>query len=202
MGLSEAPKGGPVELRLEVDPGVYEKIGKLAEKLNTNVANIVLQVLSVLADYSNDIVGLGELLAVSGDKRAVSTLEELIYYGVESWRSIVNPLLGYLGAVGCYELESIDFEPLEPLLEVEMVALEGCRYKVDRFTLTWSPKGVSLEAYYYLERGVRPSPKASIAYEWSFLPDENAIVVSITAPSIAQIPQLEAIDRELGKLGV
>jgi hypothetical protein len=200
--LSEAPKGGSVELRLEVDPGVYEKIGKLAEKLNTNVTNIVLHVLSILADYSNDIVGLGELLAVSGDKRAESTFEELIYYGVESWRSIVNPLLGYLGAVGCYELESIDFEPLEPLLEVEMVALEGCRYKVDRFTLTWSPKGVSLEAYYYLERGVRPSPKASIAYEWSFLPDENAIVVSITAPSIAQVPQLEAIDRELGKLGV
>ena len=200
--MSEAPKGGPVELRLEVDPGVYEKIGKLAEKLNTNVANIVLQVLSILADYSSDIAGLGELLAVSSDKRAESTFEELIYYGVESWRSIVNPLLGYLGAVGCYELESIDFEPLEPLLEVEMVALEGCRYKVDRFTLTWSPKGVSLEAYYYLERGVRPSPKASIAYEWSFLPDENAIVVSITAPSIAKIPQLEAIDRELGKLGV
>jgi hypothetical protein len=200
--LSEAPKGGYVELRLEVDPGVYEKIEKLAEKLNTNVTNIVLHVLSILADYSNDIVGLGELLAVSGDKKAESTFEELIYYGVESWRSIVNPLLGYLGAVGCYELESIDFEPLEPLLEVEMVALEGCRYKVDRLTLTWSPKGVSLEAYYYLERGVRPSPKASIAYEWSFLPDENAIVVSITAPSIAQIPQLEAIDRELGKLGV
>ena len=200
--MSEAPKGGSVELRLEVDPGVYEKIGKLAEKLNTNVTNIVLQVLSILADYSSDIAGLGELLAVSGDKKAESTFEELIYYGVESWRSIVNPLLGYLGAVGCYELESIDFEPLEPLLEVEMVALEGCRYKVDRLTLTWSPKGVSLEAYYYLERGVRPSPKASIAYEWSFLPDENAIVVSITAPSIAQIPQLEAIDRELGKLGV
>ncbi len=199
----ESPsKEGLVELKLEVDPKVYGKVEKLAGRLNTTVTNFIILALDVLADYSNDIADLGGALAVGEDKRAVSTLEELIYYGVESWRSIINPILDHLKARGCYELESLDFDPLEPFMEVEMVALEGCKYKVDRFTLTWSFKGVSLEAYYYLEQRTQPSPRAQLAYEWSYLPDDNAVVISITAPSILQVPPLDVIDKEIEKLGV
>lgn len=184
-------------MKLNVNSRVYEAIEKLARRLNTNVEGLALALLDIVAEYSNDIAGLGRELAVSDDKRAVSTLEELIYYGIESWRNIINNLLGIIKARGCYELESLDFEPLEPLVEVEMVALEGCRYEADKLSLTWSPKGVVLEAYYYLEPGVKLEPHTTLAYEWSYLPDEHAIVVSITASSIEQIPTLDSIEKEI-----
>jgi hypothetical protein len=200
--LGEAPGKGFVELRLNVDPKIYEAVSKLAQSLNTTVSDVTLALLDILAEYSNDIAGLGRDLAVSDDKRAVSTLEELVYYGIESWRNIVNTLLDIVKARGCYELESLDFEPLEPLIEVEMVALEGCRYKADKLSLAWSPKGVILEVYYYLEPGVKPGLHITLAYEWSYLPDEHAVVISVTASSIAQIPPLEDIEREAEKLKI
>lgn len=191
-----------MELRLNVDPKIYEAVSKLAQSLNTTVSDVTLALLDILAEYSNDIAGLGKDLAVSDDKRAVSTLEELVYYGIESWRNIVNTLLDIIKAKGCYELESLDFEPLEPLIEVEMVALESCRYKADKLSLAWSPKGVILEVYYYLEPGVKPGLHITLAYEWSYLPDEHAVVISVTASSIAQIPPLEDIEREAEKLKI
>jgi hypothetical protein len=200
--LGEAPGKDFVELRLNVDPKIYEAVSKLAQSLNTTVSDVTLALLDILAEYSNDIAGLGKDLAVSDDKRAVSTLEELVYYGIESWRNIVNTLLDIIKAKGCYELESLDFEPLEPLIEVEMVALESCRYKADKLSLAWSPKGVILEVYYYLEPGVKPGLHITLAYEWSYLPDEHAVVISVTASSIAQIPPLEDIEREAEKLKI
>ncbi len=200
--MERVSRGGVVELRLEVDSKVYEEVDKLAKGLGSSVANLIIAVLDVLADYSNDIVSLGRELAISEDKRVISALEELVYYGVESWRNIVNPLLDYLKARGCYELESLDFEPLEPLIEIEMIALEGCKYKVDKLILTWSAKGISLEAYYYLEDGIKPSPSTTLTYEWSYIPDENAIVISIIASTITQVPPLDSIEKELEKLGV
>jgi hypothetical protein len=110
--------------------------------------------------------------------------------------------LDIVKARGCYELESLDFEPLEPLIEVEMVALESCRYKADKLSLAWSPKGVILEVYYYLEPGVKPGLHITLAYEWSYLPDEHAVVISVTALSIAQIPPLEDIEKEAEKLKI
>jgi len=191
-----------VELRVVVDRRVYERILRLSEAFKTKPEDFTAALLDVLSDYSDDIVSLGRDLAVSDDKRALSTLEELVFYGVESWRSIVNVILELLGARGCYELESIDFEPLEPLIEIEVVALEGCKFKADRVTISWSPRGVVLEAFYYLESRPRPEPKVKLAYEWSYLPDEHAVVVSVTGTSIAEMPRLQALDAEVEKLGL
>jgi len=191
-----------VELRVVVDRRVYERISRLSEAFKTKPEDFTATLLDVLSDYSDDIASLGRDLAVSDDKRALSTLEELVFYGVESWRSIVNTILEFLEARGCYELESLDFEPLEPLVEIEVVALEGCKFKADRVTISWSPRGVVLEAFYYLESRPRPEPKVKLAYEWSYLPDEHAVVVSVTGASIAEMPRLQALDAEVEKLGL
>jgi len=191
-----------VELKVVVDKKVYEKISKLSEAFKTKPEDFTAALLDVLSDYSGDIASLGKDLAVSDDKRALSTLEELVFYGVESWRRIVNTILELLGAKGCYELESIDFEPLEPLIEVEFVALEGCKFKADRVVVSWSPKGVVLEAFYYLESRPRPEPKVKLAFEWSYLPDEHAILLSVARTSIAEIPRLQVLDAEVEKLGL
>lgn len=191
-----------VELKISISKSVYDKISGLAEALKTKPEDLVKTMLEVLADYTSEVSRLGASLAVSDEKRATSTFEELLYYGVESWRSLVEVLLDILGAKGCYELESIDFEPLEPLLEIEMVALEGCKFKADRLVVSWSTKGVMVEVFYYLESRPKPAPQVSLAYEWSYLPDEHAVVVSVTGSSIAEIPRIEVIDREAEKLGL
>ncbi|MEM1774505.1 MAG: hypothetical protein QXO93_05320 [Acidilobaceae archaeon] len=191
-----------IEVKIRLSRDVYERLEGLAKSISVSVDVLVSNLVDVLSSYSSDISSLTRDLRVSKEKLPVSIFEELVFYGVEAWRSIANSILEAIGARGSFELESIDFEPLEPLLELEFVAFEGSEFKADRLVVAWSTRGVSLEVYYYLEDKPKPAPRISIAYEWSYLPDEHAVVVSIVSDSIAKIPSLAEIDKEASKLGI
>ncbi|MEM4901816.1 MAG: hypothetical protein QXL53_07385, partial [Acidilobaceae archaeon] len=137
-----------IEVKIRLSRDVYERLEGLAKSISVSVDVLVSNLVDVLSSYSSDISSLTRDLRVSKEKLPVSIFEELVFYGVEAWRSIANSILEAIGARGSFELESIDFEPLEPLLELEFVAFEGSEFKADRLVVAWSTRGVSLEVYY------------------------------------------------------
>ena len=134
----------------------------------------------------------------------MSLFEEVIYYGVEAWRGLVSRVLTRLKARGRYELEMLDFDPEGPSIELELVALEGSDLKADKIRLFWTMRGVTLEAYYYLEEGQEPpkGAKELKGVEWAYLPDEHAVVLTFQAQSLSGLPPIHAIDRMAEALGV
>ncbi len=193
---------GEVKIEVKISEEAYSRLSQLSGKLGVSVDSLASSTLDVIASYSQDIAVLGSKLAVPQDKRVYSVFEELIYYGILGWREVVDKILEHLEAVGSFELESMEFEPLGPLIEVEMVALEASKLKADALRIAWSPQGVTLEVYYYLEAEVKPAPRGELKYEWSYLPDEHAVVINVTANSIAELPKLKIVDGEAGKLGI
>lgn len=193
---------GEVKIEVKVSEEAYSRLSQLAGELGVSVDSLASSALDVIASYSQDIASLGFKLAVSRDKKVFSVFEELIYYGVLGWREVVNKILEHLNAVGLFELEDMEFDPLGPLIEIEMVALEASTLKADSLRIAWSQKGAAMEVYYYLEDKVKPAPREELKYEWSYLPDEHAIVVSVVASSITELPTLGSIESEVAKLGV
>ncbi|MDM7274865.1 MAG: hypothetical protein P3X22_001910 [Thermoprotei archaeon] len=193
---------GEVKIEVKVSEDAYSRLSQLAGKLGVSVDSLASSALDVIASYSQDISVLGFKLAVPQDKIVFSVFEELIYYGVLGWREVVNKILEHLDAVGLFELEDMEFDPLGPLIEIEMVALEASTLKADSLRVAWSPQGVAMEVYYYLEGKAKPAPRGEVKYEWSYLPDENAVVISVTAGSIAELPTLRNVESEAAKLGI
>ncbi|BAA79126.2 hypothetical protein APE_0214.1 [Aeropyrum pernix K1] len=184
-------------LKVELEGEAAEKISRLAERLGVEPARLLGTLADVTSTYWREIAEWAENLRVRRHNKHVSVFEELYYYGVSLWRDIVAPLLERLNAKGRFELEGIDFDPDEGLLEVEMIALEGSDLKADRLVVTWSPKGVHMEVYYYLEEDEEPPrPSRQLDFEWSYLPDEHAIVISHSAETLSGLPPIYRVDRE------
>jgi HAMP domain-containing protein len=192
--LEEA--GGRVKLEVTLDAETLTELGELAQKLGVPVEELAAIVLDVVSDYRGFIGEWAERLRVRREHRAVSVFEELVYYGVEAWRGVVEPVLRRLRASGRYELEMLEFDPDAPAIEMEFYALEGSDLQADRIRLYWTPQGVTLEAYYYLEEGIEPPIASKEEAEWDYLPDEHAIVITVTAPSIDRLPPIHAVDRK------
>lgn len=182
-------------LEVKVDEETLAELRELAERLGVPLEELAAVVLDVVADYRGLIGEWADRLRVRRENKAVSVFEELVYYGVEAWRGIVEPVLRRLRASGRFELEMLEFDPDAPAIEMEFYALEGSDLQADRIRLYWTPQGVTLEAYYYLEEGIEPPHAPRSEVEWDYLPDEHAIVITVTAPSIAKLPPIHAIDR-------
>jgi len=172
-----------------------EALRELAGRLGVSVEELASIVLDVVADYKGLIEEWADKLRVKRENKPASIFEELVYYGVEAWRGLVEPVLRRLKASGRFELEMIEFDPDTPAIEMEFYALEGSDLMADRLRIYWTPQGATMEVYYYLEEGVEPpiAPKGEV--EWDYLPDEHAIVITVTAPSISKLPPIHAIDR-------
>ncbi|BAN89633.1 hypothetical protein [Aeropyrum camini] len=183
--------------KIDLDEDAAERLGRLAEKLGVEIDELLSTVADVTSSYWSDIAEWSGVLRVRRRNKHVSVFEELYYYGISLWRDLVSPVLERLNAKGRFELEGIDFDPEEGQLEVEMVALEGSDLKADRLVVIWSPKGVYMEAYYYLdEEEEPPRPSRQLDFEWSYLPDEHAIVISHSAETLSGLPPVFRVDRE------
>ncbi|GAB6147463.1 hypothetical protein [Stetteria hydrogenophila] len=149
-----------------------------------------------MASYKGIILELADKLRVKKEHLPDSVFEELVYYGVEAWRGILEPVLWRLRAVGRFELETLELDPDAPSIEVELVALEGSDLLADRVRLNWSTKGVVMEVYYYLEEGVEPPRGLRVrGGDWAYLPDEHAILVTFQGKKLSDLPPIHAVDR-------
>lgn len=185
------------EVRLEttLDANVYDEIRELAEGLGVTPEELTSKLLEILSSYKGIIVELASKLRVRREHKADSVFEELVYYGVEAWRGILEPTLRLLRASGRFELEMLEFDPAGPAFEMEFVALEGSDLKADRVRLYWTMEGVTMEVYYYLEEGEEPPQGPKTELEWDYLPDEHAVVATFRARSITELPPIHAVDR-------
>lgn len=181
------------EIRARVSERTAQKLEELAKALGSSKEELASVVLDVLAEYARDIEEVGKEIRVSDEKRLQSTMEELVFYGVEAYR-LVRVILKEMGAEGCYELEELSLEPAGSLLEVELVALERCPHKADRLSIAWSPAGARIEALYYTERPERPG---EVEAEWFYLPDEGALVIAMIGD---KLPRLKEVDEMFDKL--
>ncbi len=186
---------GEARVCARLEEGDIKALEELAERLGVSVEELASIILDVVADYRGLIAEWADKLRVKKHNKPVSIFEELVYYGVEAWRGLVEPVLRRLHASGRFELEMIEFDPDTPAIEMEFYALEGSDLMADRLRIYWTPQGVTMEVYYYLEEGIEPpiAPKREV--EWDYLPDEHAIVLTFTAPSIDKLPPVHAVDR-------
>lgn len=199
----EEPGGSEtVTLSLSVGRREYEKISRLAEKLKTSPERVLAYLADVLSDYGDRLESLASELRVREEARAESVFEEVVFYGVVMWESLLREVLSHLGAVGCYELNDLDFDPLTPYLEVELVALELCELKADVVVVKWSSSDVVAEAYYYLEDEPKPDKPVALRFDWLYEPDEHAVVLRASARSLALLPKIRELDEEASKLGI
>jgi hypothetical protein len=190
------PKEREFEVRLRLPEEVAEKLQRLADELGADLETVAYNVLDVLASYSGEVAAWARVLRVKKHNKPVSIFEELIYYGVEAWRGIVAKILDTLKAKGRFELEELDFDPDEPSFEIELVALEGSDLKADRLRIYWTLSGVTMEAYYYLEEGEEPpAPKKESPFDWTYLPDEHAVVITVTGERLRDLPPVHEVDR-------
>ncbi|MEB3852111.1 MAG: hypothetical protein LRS49_06005 [Desulfurococcales archaeon] len=189
-----AEESTSVEVRL--DPKTARGLEELAERLGVSAEELAAIVLDVVADYRGLIGEWADRLRVRREHKAVGVFEELVYYGVEAWRGIVEPVLRRLRASGRFELEMLEFDPDTPAIEMELYALEGSDLRADRLRIYWTPEGVTMEVYYYLEEGVEPPHLPGGGEGWDYLPDEHAIVATVTASRVSELPPIHAIDRK------
>ncbi|MEM1873034.1 MAG: hypothetical protein QXS85_04845 [Acidilobaceae archaeon] len=199
--MSEAREEAVV-LSVEIKRSALEKLSKLAERLSTSPERLLSTLADVLSDYSDRLPALGSKLKVADSVRAESVVEELVFYGLVAWEELSEKILGALGASGCYELNDLEFEPLEPYLELEFVALERCELRADVVVVKWAPGESVVEAHYYLEDRPAPQKPVETAYEWHYEPDEHAVVMRASAKSFGALPSIARLDEEAGKLGV
>ncbi len=188
------------EIKINVPKDVYEDINELAQQLGSNFQEVLVKILDIVSSYKNLIVELSRVLRVKKEHKVDSVFEELIYYGVEAWRGVLEPLLRSLKAWGRFELEMLEFDPVLPAIELELVALEGSDLLADAVRIYWTMKGVTMEVKYYLEEGIEPPRGVKVDLNWNYLPDEHAIVVTIQAPSITKLPPIYVIDKKVEPL--
>ncbi|MCE4611311.1 MAG: hypothetical protein F7B17_05005 [Desulfurococcales archaeon] len=189
-------EGRRIEVKAFIEAEKASKLSKLAEELGTDLNTITYNLLDVLATYAGEVTAWARVLRVKKHNKPISIFEELIYYGVEAWRGIVARVLERLNAKGRYELEELEFDPDEPSIEMELVALEGSDLKADRLRIYWSMKGVVLEAYYYLEEGEEPPhPEKESPFKWDYLPDEHAVVITVSGEQLRDLPPVHVLDK-------
>lgn len=190
-----------MELVIELDEKTLNKLIRMAEALKSSVDELVVASLSSMAEYNSELAKWGLDLKVRKEHRVGSLFDEVYFYAVEAWRGLVSRILDKLKARGRFELEMLEFNPDEPGIVVELAALEGSDLLADRVRIDWSLDGVLLEAYYYLEEGSEPPlARHGEGYDWAYLPDERAVVVSIKAKSLRDLPPIHVIDRLSGVL--
>lgn len=189
-------EGGKIEVKVHMEAEKASKLTRLAEELGIDLNKLTYNLLDVLSTYSGEVAAWARVLRVKRHNKPISIFEELIYYAVEAWRGIVAKVLERLNAKGRYELEELDFDPDEPSIEMELVALEGSDLKADRIRIYWSMKGVALEAYYYLEEGEEPPrPEREAPFKWDYLPDEHAVVISVSGERLRDLPPIHVLDK-------
>ena len=189
-------ESGEVEFKVKLSREAYEAFEDIAATLGVTVEEAASKLIDVVASYKGILADLAGKLRVKKEHMADSVFEELVYYGVEAWRGVLEPLLWRLRAVGRFELETLEFDPDAPSIEVELVALEGSDLLADKVRLNWSPRSVIMEVYYYLEEGVEPPRGLKIrGGDWAYLPDEHAVMVTFQAKKISDLPPIHAVDR-------
>ncbi len=181
------------KIEVEVSEASYEKLSKAAERLGTDISGLLSAASESLSSYTGDLVEWGLELRVRKENRVQAVFDELVYYGVEARRGIVNRVLSILKAKGRFELEELTLDPVEPSLEIELVALEGSDLLCDRVRINWSLNSVIVEAYYY-DIGSEARTGTVSGFNVSYLPDEDALVVSYTARSLTEVPPLHKFD--------
>ncbi len=181
------------KIEVEVSEAAYEKLSKAAERLGTDVSGLLSAASESLSSYTGDLVEWGLELRVRKENRVQAVFDELVYYGVEARRGVVNRVLSMLKAKGRFELEELTLDPVEPSLEIELVALEGSDLLCDRVRINWSLNGVIVESYYY-NIGSEAKTGTISGFNVSYLPDEDALVVSYTARSLTEVPPLHKFD--------
>ncbi len=187
---------GEIEIRIKLSREAYEAFEEIATTLGVTAEEAASKLIDVVASYKGILADLASKLRVKKEHMADSVFEELVYYGVEAWRGVLEPLLWKLRAVGRFELEMLEFDPDAPSIEVELVALEGSDLLADKVRLNWSPRSVIMEVYYYLEEGVEPPRGLKIrGGDWAYLPDEHAVMVTFQAKRISELPPIHAVDR-------
>ncbi len=187
------------ELRVRVGDEATRGLEKLASRLGVDVGEVVSSCLESLSSYAGELARWGLDLRVRKENRVQSLFDEVFFYAVEAWRGLVSRVLDRLKARGRFELELLEFDPDEPEIHLEFVALEGSDLLADRLRVYWSPGGVLVEAVYYLEEGVEPPlPRKGEEFDWAYLPDEHAIVVSARAPSLREAPPVHVLDKYSG----
>lgn len=190
-----------MELTIKVDEKTLEGLRKLAERLKVDINQLIESSLVSMSDYSGELARWGLELKVKKENRAQSLFDEVYFYAVEAWRGLVSKILDRLKAKGRFELEMLEFNPAEPSIIIELVALEGSDLLADRIRIDWSMDGVLLEAYYYLEEGQEPPlARHGDDYDWAYLPDEHAVVVTIRADNLLNVPPIHVIDKLSGLL--
>ena len=190
-----------MEIRVEIGGETSEKLSRMAERLKANVEDIVRASLESMAAYSGELARWGLDLKVRKEHRLASLFDEVYFYAVEAWKSLVSRVLDRLKAKGRFELEMLEFDPDEPGFIMEFAALEGSDLMADRLRLDWGPDGVLVEAYYYLEEGEEPPlQRHGEDYDWAYLPDEKAVVVTVRKRSLREVPPVYVLDRYSGLL--
>jgi len=193
----------PREIRVEIDDEKVKKLEGLVAALGVNLNELTYILLDITSSYAGELKGWANDLRVKKENKPYSVFEELFFYGLEAWRSLVAKILNKLRARGRFELEALDFDPGEPSIEIEMVALEGSDLKADRLRIYWTLKGVTMEVYYYMEEGLEPPrPQEKSPTDWYYLPDEHAVVLVFRAEDIDGLPPIHAVDRMAEGIGV
>ena len=188
-------------VEVEVSEEALRGLERLASRLKAGVDEIVAASLESMSAYAGDLARWGLELKVRKEHRVQSLFDEVYFYAVEAWRGLVDRILDRLKAKGRFELEMLEFDPDEPSVEVELTALEGSDLLADRLRINWSMRGVIVEAYYYLEEGEEPPlQRRGEGYDWAYLPDEHAIVVTVTGEKLSDIPPVYVLDRYSGLL--
>ena len=103
-----------MEVRVEVDRDTGERLSRMAERLKASVDDLVKASLESMAAYSGDLARWGLDLRVRKEHRLASLFDEVYFYAVEAWRSLVSRVLDLVKARGRFELEMLEFDPDEP----------------------------------------------------------------------------------------
>jgi len=184
---------------VEVSGDALKGLERLASRLKAAPEEVLRSNLESMAEYAGDLARWGLELRVRRENRVQALFDEVYFYAVEAWRSVVSRILDRLKARGRFELTMLDFDPDEPSIEVELVALEGSDLLADKLVIHWSLDGVTIEAYYYLEEGEEPPlQRAGDGYDWAYLPDERAVVVTVRARSLREAPPVHVLDKYSG----
>ncbi|MCE4627557.1 MAG: hypothetical protein F7C34_00195 [Desulfurococcales archaeon] len=185
-------------VRVEVDEESLRRAEGLAGRLGVSVGRLLGVLLDVLGSYAGDVEAWARDLRVRREHLVMALFEELVFYGVEAKRGIVDRVLDVLRARGRFELEHLSLDPDRGFLEMELAAFEGSDLLADKLRIGWGPDGVIVEAYYYLEEYETPPPARSAraaGVDVSYLPDEHAIVVTATGRRLRDIPPVHVLDR-------